>query len=371
MKKSFIKFYIFLFSFIFVCANVYSVPRKIQKGQEAWRSLKKAQDAFEANDFASAIKFCELAKQTRKDDVEWQTYILEGTLKKNKVRHAGDNLERVIPVLKDLELFDAISIVDFHVEKFGIDYFNNSYSEILAHMPDYSQYPEVDYLLGKIYRLEGELNVAFNYMERAYQYSENLDIPMEKYDLLYDLASLSTDLGNEENYEKFLLAVASDESLFQDKGYINSALRIINADNNDSSEKFFLLYRCENDIALKAFMDLGKFYIDKGENEKALKFVSFASVIAITKIESVLKQRKTEFVYKNLQSLLSLCSKYDDIVEWGNKNGVWELFCNFADVLYSNGKVTFARNLYITLSNFEPEVYWKKYASNKIITESF
>ena len=33
-----------------------AIPRKVQKGQEAWRSLKQAQNAFESNDFVHAIQ---------------------------------------------------------------------------------------------------------------------------------------------------------------------------------------------------------------------------------------------------------------------------------------------------------------------------
>ena len=63
-----------------------AIPRKVQKGQEAWRSLKQAQNAFESNDFVHAIQFAEKAKEIRRQDAQWQSYTLENTLRKAKVR---------------------------------------------------------------------------------------------------------------------------------------------------------------------------------------------------------------------------------------------------------------------------------------------
>lgn len=368
MNNSFVTFRTFSLAvaLVLLCAGASAVPKRIQKGQEAWRFLKKAQDALERNDFGAAVQFADQGKNIRKQDAEWQMYVLENTLKKAKVRHAGDSLERVVPVLEELELFEAAEIISLYLEKYGEAFFNGSYSRLMRFVAGYAQYPEADFILGKVYQLEGEYGIAFQYMKNAYDYSANLDVPMEKYDLLYALAQLSLDLGDEENYEKFLLVIVSDDPRYKEAGYVRSLLRTVSADTPSSVEKFFLLYRCENDVALKAFIDLGRFYMNAGETEKALKFTAFASIIAVTKIESVLNQWLNGFEYVSFEKLLASCEGYSDIAKWGNKNRVWELFFDFSQAAAAAGNAVFAKELLEILVRSEPEEYWRQCAARKL-----
>lgn len=372
MKEHFVKYFIFSFCLLFSVhlAQGQEIPKKVQKGQEAWRLLKKAQDALDEADYGNAIRYAEESREIRKQDAKWQIYILEGTLKKARIRRTGDDLDRVLPVLEEMQLNDAVSIVKGHMEKLGEGYFDNSYSKVFDYLHIYNQYPEADYLLGKVYRLEGEFEVALSYMKNAYEYNINLDVPMERYDLLYDIASLSYDLGKYEDYEKHLLLVVKDNEYFSDTNFMRALSRIVEKDSGEAVDKFFLLYRCPTELALKALVELTGFYRERGELEKTIKCSSLASVIAVTKLENVLKQRINDFEYKNLGQLLSACSRYDDIVAWGNNENIWKLFCVFAESTAANGKILFARELLKVLSQNEPEEYWKKYAQEVLFTKT-
>ncbi len=369
MKVRIFKSFAFIFVLLFSlnAAVSQSVPRRIQKGHEAWRSYKKAQTAFESNDYSKAIEYAEEARSIRKQEAAWQTYILENTLKKAKVRRAGDELDRVVPELKELGDNDAVEIISIHTEKLGAQYFNNSYSKIFDYISIYSHYTEADYLLGKIYRLEGEFEVALRYMKEAYDCAVNLDVPMEKYDLLYDLASLSYDLGKFDDFEKYSLAIVVDNEYYSDKAFMRSLKRIIDMDSQEAVDKFFLLYRCNNDLALKALIDLSEIYRTIGESEKTLKCSSLASIIAVSKLENIISQRINDYEFRSIGDLLVKCQRYEDIVKWGNENNIWKLFCSFAESAASDGKIEFARNLLRILSKYEPEEYWRRYASEIIV----
>lgn len=374
MKERLLK-YFFLFFILFSAGYGFSssIPRKIQKGQEPWRSLKIAQNAYEANDYGKAIKYAEESRQLRMQEAKWQTYVLEQTLKKSKIRRAGDELDRVLPVLKELEMKDAVDVVNQHVNKLGAEYFNNSYSKVFDYISIFSHYSEADYLLGKIYRLEGEYEVSLKYMKEAYDCSVNLDVQMEKYDLLYDLAEISRIMNNSEDFEKYLLLVVKDNEFFSDASFMRSLGRIIEMNSQEAVDKFFLLYRCDNDLALKALIELSEFYKDAGDYEKTLRCSSLASVIAVTKLENVISQRINNFEFHGIGDLLEKCKKYGDIVKWGSENNIWKLFCNFAESAASGGNKAFARNLLRILTKSEPEEYWQRYASEVVLNglESF
>lgn len=369
MKERIVKSLVFSFVLLASAAalSAQSIPRKVQKGQEAWRSLKMAQNCFESGDYGKAIEYAEQSRQIRKQDATWQSWVLESTLKKAKIRRAGDDLDRVIPELKELGMNDALDIINMHSEKLGTSYFNNSYSKVFDYIPLYANYAEADYLLGKIYRLEGEYEVALSYMKRAYDCAINLDVQMEQYDLLYDLAYLSESLGHYDDYEKYLLLIVKDNEYYSDGNFMRSLKRIIDMDSQEAVGKFFLLYRCENDLALKALIDLSEYYRERGESEKTLKCSSLASVIAVTKLEDVIRQRMNDYDFQGLGHLLEKCQHYDDIVKWGSENNIWKLFCNFAESASTAGKIVFSRNLLHILSRTEPEEYWRRYASEIII----
>ncbi len=138
-------------------------------------------------------------------------------------------------------------------------------------------------------------------------------------------------------------------------------------DSQEAVDKFFLLYRCNNDLALKALIDLSEIYRTVGESDKTLKCSSLASIIAVSKLEYIVAQRINDYEFRGIGDLLEKCQRYEDIVKWGNENNIWKLFCNFAESAAADGKVVFARNLLRILSKYEPEEYWRRYASEIIV----
>ncbi len=359
-----------LFSIVCAFCSAQVIPRKVQKGQEAWRYLIKAENAFDNGDYHEAVKFAEQCKTIRRQDAAWQTYILENTLKKAKVRREGDALDRIMPTLRELEYNDAIDIINNHCEKLGTEYFDNSYSRVFDYIKIYAEYPEADYLLGKIYRLEGEDEIAFGYMKNAYDYSVNLDVPMEKTDLLYDLADLSINLDRKEDYEKYLLLVVMENDFYRDSSYMRALVRTITTDSPDSMEKFFLLYRCDGADTLNALIKLGQYYGECGQVDKMLRCNALAAISATSKIESIITQRLTGYEYFSIGDLLLQCARYSDIVQWGNNNCIWQLYCSFAASVLENGNHEFARMLTEVLAENLPEEYWALY-SKRILESRF
>lgn len=343
-----------------------NIPQKIAKGEEAWRYLKNAEDFYEVADYGNAFSWAEKAKQIKKADCDWQVYQLENLMKKSQIRRVGNQLDLFIKELQNLNMNIQLDIINYHLEKKGQQYFKNDYNRVFNYVSNYFQYPEADFLIAKIYFMEGENEIALNYLENAYKNSEYLDVPLQKYDILSEMAEISFSMQNYDDYEKYLLLIVADNEFYNNQNFMNAIINLID-DKEDSLEKFFLLYRCKNTIGLSALIKLSEYYKDFGYADKALKCSALASIISVTRIDEVIKQRINTYEYKNLSTLLDLSSNYSDIVDWGNENQIWKLFYDFADIVALNGKLIFARNLYTILAQSEPENYWKVMSEQKLV----
>ncbi|MBO6176479.1 MAG: hypothetical protein J6O39_02945 [Treponema sp.] len=364
----------FVFAVLFVLLNVLplfsqTIIRKVERGEEAWRYLIKARKNMENGEYASAIENAEFAKASAKQNADWELYVLQNTQKRTRVRRAGDNILDVLEVLKELELNDAVSVVERNIEERGIDYFDGKFSKMMDSEEYFSHCPEADCIIAMVYRLEGEYDLALRYMNLAYEYADNLIIPAQKYEILYSLADIAFDLGDEDSYEKYLLSVLKDNPYYTDKNFMEAFTSFAGNDSEDGVEKFFLLYRNNGYESIKALSKLSQFYLKKGQQEKALQCSALGSISIITKIEETLKERIIGYSYTTLEDLLIKSARFEDIVGWGSENCIWETLYNFADVTASCGKINFSSRLFKVLAGCLGDNYWRKMAAGRVYLE--
>ena len=333
-------------------------------GPEYKMVFRMAQNAFEAGDYGNAVSYAEQAKEQRKKQTVWERYSLEQVQRISAVRRAGDYFDDVLPVLLDYKEMTAYNIIHSYVDDYGPDFFGNTVSGLKQFLATGDAYPEADYLIGKVYRLEGETDLSAKYLGAAYASIANLDVPAVKYDILYDLADLAMDQANDQDFEKYLLLILKDDQLYTDPGFMNSLIRIIEADSAEAVAKFFLLYRSETDISVRALEQLTTYYNRTGESEKALRAAALGCITSLSRIQKAVQSRMSGYTYTDIAALLDCAGLYEDIVDWGNRNNIWELFYAFAETCATCGHETFSRTLLTILGEHEPEPYWRAIAQN-------
>ncbi|MCH5295577.1 MAG: hypothetical protein J1F14_06725 [Treponema sp.] len=344
-----------------------SVPRSVTPGEEDWRFLEMAENAMEAGNYGGAVEYAEKARAARKQRCQWEIYTLERSLRLSSVRREADSLQDVIPVMEKNGLSSAAEIVRVHLDLRGADFYRNSLSGILEFENHLMLYPEVDYLIGRVYRMEGEYELSRQYLISAYEASDILEVPAQKYDILYDLADLYLDSGDSENFEKYMLLVMSDNEDYVSARFMRAIIHIVEEDKAGSVEKYFMLYRSGYTDTLRAMLSLAEFYSRSGETGRALRCSALGCTTALTKIEAALDDRINGYAYTSLADLLSRSADFEDIVEWGNANGIWRLFYIFADNAADAGNIRFASELFRILSEHEPEPYWRRMAEQRLI----
>lgn len=343
-------------------------------GDDYWYILKEAQDAYDFGNYGNCIALAEKAKAKRKDQIKWEQYTLDQSQRLALIRNAGDELKNVVKAMEDAKQKNALSIVNQYLETYGSGKFKGSFSALLKFINQNNSYPEADYLIGRVYKLEGEASLSTLYLKRAYEASDLLSVPAVRYDILYDLADLSE---HNDDYEKYLMDVLADDTMFKRTSFMNSMEKVIAGKDKASVERFFMLYRNESDHSLEALRRLASYYEELALSaqsqesansfmSKSIKCCALGTVVAVTRIQGALEDRRTEYKYTTLDDLLNTASMYSDIVTWGNEKSVWELFYNLADTAQKMGYTAFSGELFLILSKSIPEPYWADQAALRL-----
>ncbi|MCR5606663.1 MAG: hypothetical protein K6F69_07595 [Treponema sp.] len=208
--------------------------------------------AYNSGSYGEAIRLAEKAKLNRIAQCEWYRYALNSALRVSSIQHAGDSIDRVLHALKEDDLRDATSIVEYFIRIHTADFFDNSISKLFDFATSRKEYPEAEYLLGKVYQIESEYDLAFHYYDKAWKNAEYLDVPDEKYDILYSIADLAYTISDFDKYETTLLLVLDSDESFKDESFINTYMQVLNNSRTMTPDRFFQLYRTGTARSIKA-----------------------------------------------------------------------------------------------------------------------
>ena len=354
MKKSFV-----LLFFTFFAVNVFSVDLI---NEDSVQSYRDAKSFFLNKEYGKALDKCEEAITFRKENVLEEVSIITEALKPKQVQRAGDDLSGVLKVLNERNEKRPISVINKYIKLKGEDYFENSISKLISHIQQKEHYPEVYKLIGDIYKLEGEYKFAEDYYKKALDNSNVLNIPNDRFELLYSLAEISEINEDYKRMEIRLLNILTDDSTYKNKALSKALLNTVVSNKKDCFEKFFVLYRGNNYFSLKAYSKLSDYYYSIQDYDKAFNFCALNVITSITKIQEVISSRDITFEFKNIENLLYHVQYYDDIIKWGNDNEIWSSFNLLAKITKELGNKDFTEKLLKVLAQFSPEEYWRKEA---------
>lgn len=354
MKKSFV-----LLIFTFFALNVFSVDLI---NEDSVQSYRDAKSFFLNKEYGKSLDKCEEAITFRKENVLKEVSIITEALKPRQVQRAGDDLSAVLKVLNERNEKRPISVINKYIKLKGEEYFENSISKLISHIEQKEHYPEVYKLIGDIYKLEGEYDFAENYYKKALDNSNVLNIPNDRFELLYSLAEISEINEDYKRMEIRLLNILTEDNTYKNKALSKALLNTVVSNKNDCFEKFFELYRGNNYFSLKAYSKLSDYYYSTKDYDKAFNFCALNVITSITKIQDVISSRDITFEFKNIENLLYHVQYYDDIIKWGNDNEIWTSFNLLAKITKELGNKDFSEKLLKVLAQFSPEEYWRKEA---------
>lgn len=342
--------------FAFFVLSIFGAYAEVS--QTSWKVLEQATRALDEDNPGSALRYAEIAKELRKIEYQNRIDTLESAIIPLPVQQVGDLIPDVLYILESRNSYDAVKLINELVEQKGSAYFSNSITKMQEYLELFLEYPEADFLIGKVYMYEGEYEVAKEYYLRALENSDILDIPDVQFDIRYELVYLAKIQKDYNLYEESLLSILEQSPYYNTEGdRYNYAKAALNAAIQPKlADKYFLLYRIDSKVFIPAYLKIAEFYKANNENEKSF----FASMIAVlasfTRINEIISMRDYEYVYSNLNDFFQLATSYSDINNWLLENDVWSGIMLFADYVKEHNNSLLAKDLYQCIENYCPIV---------------
>lgn len=346
----------FIFTFVF-CFGVIPPCFSVET-EESWRVLSQAWIAFENNSPGEALNLCEKARQIHREKNEFMRKELAASLLPMQVKKAGDDISEIRKIWIDRNDVTALAVLDSIFLTHPSSFFSHSMASVLLWLKTQSVYPESDYLTGRIYELEGEVDLALNYYQKALDNYEVMDIPEERFTVLYRMADLALFSGKTGLMENYLLRIVSEDSVYSQTEpltpMLSAMLRSLHTEK--TVDKFFLLYRHDYFKGLRAYQKLAEFYYNtEGLANKALTAAVLSSIICVTQLANSYSAYDFSWSYSSLTDLFIQIGKKNELKEWARSADVWDSFLLFGTILVKSDMKEQGRQLWTIVAQSCPE----------------
>ncbi len=372
------------------CLAQASAPRS---GEPAWLSLERGKRAFESKRFGEALVAFDTAITLRRDSFtaagdklaraldSKEASAADGSIRKalsafaeadfisrdydRIVSLAGPSIEVLIVALKKERISDNhrnfIEALQRVLEYKSIESLNDSISTFRYEIHALSRYPEAEYWKGKIFFMEGELDLAENQFKRALDQALSLDIPEDMFSILYAMADLYEVKADRVARERVLQRILDGVSAAPDDqgaAHLDAALRSAMAKTLREAgfDKFMTLYRVEPSFALDAYAELASFYLENGRADAMINS-AIAANMTLTRAIRIMQAKDRDYSWRSLEDFLLKARTNRDVMEYLSKYPLHRMLLVLADALYIEGGRGFAGVMWSTLETQGVEPY--------------
>lgn len=334
---------------------------------KAWHLMEMAKIAIERKEFGNALVYVERALEVHTSTYKSHYEYLKNALKPYQVRRAGDDIDEVYKAFKERDDYDACRIMDEIFLLRPRITFDFSMQRFMDYLKERIAFPEADYITGRIYAIQGEYKQAMAYYEKAYKKVNLLEIPDERFSIIYSIADTAGLLGMQDMQEKYLLLVITEDPTFGSTVLESKKLKAMlgSLTKEKTTDKFFRLYRVNKEIALKAYSDLSRLYLEAGNSKRSLATSALAANIALTRLSDMLAKADFSYIYSDFKDVLKRTGKNATIKQWAEDKKLWDVFINFADSLEASGHNSQAIDMYHKIAESIPSLDYSQRAMFK------
>jgi tetratricopeptide (TPR) repeat protein len=314
-----------------------------------WYTMEEGKKFFREGDYGQALRYFEDARNERRRIwTRWETTFIS-LLSIHDVRRFGDSLDFVETYINDRNQFDAAAALAELVYHLGRGALQNSAQTTLTLFTLMKEYPEAEYWIGEVYRLEGERDIALDQYRKALAPHPEERSPDWKNDILYKIAELGATGQRYNEMERALLEVLKDDTLWQEsENFVRNAMA--QTLNNEGINQFLTMFRHDNGKTEKAHRLLGHYYYISGRYNLAEAQLMFAALNTNTVVIAEAIRKRFDFTFTTLDDLMREIERRPDIQKYMAGADYFKTLYYLAASLYANGKAAPARDLWTFVS---------------------
>ena len=381
------------YSVVFILFFLFSMSIFAQQQPAApwWLSHEYGKQQFRSSNYGEALLLFEDARRDRRAMYEQMERDFIHLLSINEVRRIGDALDRVERFAAERHYkaaSAALTELYYRIPKASL---NNSASAALAAFDKLKNYPEAEYWIGEVYRVENELMLALAQYRKALGMRNVFEDPGFDTILNYKIASILKTRQEYTDMEKVLHSIISDK----DTLWANAAAAELNANNEGTKpgtiipvpyeqtsasfartsmtktlsdhgiNRFMELYRYNNNTVEPAHRLLGFYYAAQGR-PSAEQHLMFAFLIQNSIIIEEVKRGKYDFTFTGLEDLARDINNNKLLLAYVNETEYYKTIYYLGASLYRNGKSQTARGFWNYLASQPQAGEWQNRASNQI-----
>ncbi len=371
--------------FMLALAALVGVPCLSQSlesdGRPAWLMLETGKLAYENKNFGAALMDFDKAISERRNAFTTAASRLEKAMQSDAGKEGDDSIGKTLAAFakedflaRDYDRFVAaygasttalfkalrkerlseshrafIDVLLMVLEYRSLASLDDSIASLRTHVNLLARYPEAEYWKGRVFFVEGELALADLQYQRAYSMRDSLEIPEERYTVLYSMAEIyqaRSDFVAWENIMQSILNGGEPGTEANDAGidpYLREAMMSTLVESG--FDRFMTLYRLEPSNTLAANTALATYYLERGRAAASLH-AAIAANMSFTRILSMIQAKDREYSWKGLDDFLVKVSARKDIAAYLQSSDIPALMLALADSLYIAGSRKHAAQLW-------------------------
>jgi len=348
------------------------------EGTPAWLNFEHGKVLYAQKDFGQALVAFDRAITARRDAFAEALKLYDTAMQSAPARKAGNSINAALAAFaaedflpKDYQalvrasegsfrrLFVSLKaerISEAHRAFLGVllsvmeyrplDKLSDSLHLLGQEIQTLSAFPEAEFWKGKVFAIEGELALAERQYLRAFDDRASLEVPEERYDMLYALADLYRTEGDMAAWENVIKRILADDPIAGDPAldpYLREAM--MNTLRQDGYERFMVLYRIAPGFSFQANALVAEFYMDHGRAQAVLHAAVACNMIA-TRAMAMIRERDRDYRWLNLADFRIRASAVPAVSAYLDDMGFNRLLLVLADALYQGGSRTHALSLW-------------------------
>ncbi|MCL2245360.1 MAG: hypothetical protein FWC03_12980 [Treponema sp.] len=299
----------------------FSSPAFAQSAIPPWLSLEYGKQKFRSGEYGNALMLFEDARRDRRSMYEKMERDLINFLSTREARVIGDSLDIIDQFTRDRYYTAVSAALDELYYRVSRQSLNNSALAALGAIGKLKDYPEAEYWIGEVYRVEGELSLALAQYRKTYAMRELFENQGFGTELQYKIAGILLVRQDYNEMQRVLNSIIDEhDTLWADArnavpvntGGLNSVSVSYNLASasfasqamtrtleNEGINRFLELYRYNNAAVEEAHRRLGFFYAVTGR-DTAQQHLMYAFLIQNTVIIEELVRHQFDFRFTTL-----------------------------------------------------------------------